>query len=248
MNGPATPLSLNEISFVLTRAAVGAGAPFGMGEVFAKASACLACLGLDPAEAAVPALRGLADGDSSGELVLRDGHEAAHVQARDGQMLSAIFAGPVVADRLSIESTRGGQCRLVLDETDQPLLIAAAVAAADIDTGRITVSWLSPGGGRVVVELADGMVMLPGPDGRGIEAAGPARVDIALNQTAAMTRLQSYPAARRLADGRRHAVERGVVVDGLAWSTVVGFFGKCLVPSTAQARSRGAGAGSIDNV
>ena len=248
MNGPATPLSLNEISFVFTRAAVGAGAPFGIGEEFAKASAWLACLEFDPAEAAVPALRALADGESRGELVLRDGHEAIHVQGRDGQRLSAIHAGPIVADRLLIEAGTRGECRLVLDETDQPLLIAAAVVAAAIDAGRIAVTWLSPDGGRLVVELADGTVGLRGPEGTGFAASGPASVDVALNRTSATARLPSQSTSKRLADGRRRAVERGVVVDGQAWSSIIGYFNKCLVPSTAQSRRAGAGAGSIDNV
>ena len=247
MNGSATPLSLNEISFVLIRAAVGAGASFGIGEELARASTWLACLGFDPAEAAVPTLRGLADGESGRELVLRDGHEAIHVQGRDGRRLSAIHAGPVVADRLSIEAGTGGECRLVLDETDQPLLIAATVAAADIDAGRITVTWRSPGGGRSVVELVDGMVRLSGTEGTGVAANGPAGVEIALNRPSAMATFGLHPTPRRLADGRRRAVERGVVVDGPAWSTIVGYFNKCLVPSTARSRSAGAGAGSIDN-
>ena len=247
MNGTASPISLNEVSFYFTRAAVGAGAPFGIGEEFAKASAWLACMGLDPAEAAVPALCALADGKSSGGLILSADHDFIHVQGRHGRRLSAIYAGPVVADRLSIEAGRSSECRLVLEETDQPLLIAAAVAAAEIEAGLTTVSWASPGGERIAVELAGGTVGFVVPDGTNLTASGPARVDVTSSRRAGIATPQSHPAATRLADGKRRAAEHGVIVADVAWREVVGFFRKCLVPSTAQSHSGGAGAGAIDN-
>ena len=247
VNGTASPISLNEVSFYFTRAAVGAGAPFGIGEEFAKACAWLACLGLDPAEAAVPALRALARGKSSGELIVRADHDSIHVQERHGRRLSAIYAGPVVADRLSIEAGRSGECRLVLEQTDQPLLIAAAVGAAEIDAGLTTVSWPSPGGERIAIELTGGMVGLVVPQGIHLTASGPARVDVTSSRSAGIATPQSHPAATRLAHGKRRAAEHGAIVAGVAWTEVVGFFRKCLVPSTAQSRSGGAGAGAIDN-
>ena len=247
MTDSASPISLNEISFYFTRAAVGAGAPFGIGEEFARASAVLACLGVDPAEAAVPALVALGDGESSRALAVCDDHAAVHVQDRHGGMLSSIYAGPVVADRLSIEAGRSTECRLLLAQTDQPLLIAAAIAAAEIDADPITVCWPSPGGERITVELCGDAIGIAARTGTNLAASGPARVDITLSRTAGIATSWPHPAATRLSDGKKRAAEHGVTVGDRAWAEVVGFFRKCLVPSTAQSRSGGAGAGSIDN-
>ncbi len=103
MNGTPTPLSLNEVRFFFTRAAVGAGAPFGIGEDFANASIWLACAGADPAQLAAPALKRLADGASCGRLSISSGSEGVHLACAEGEVASAIFAGPAVADWLAVE-------------------------------------------------------------------------------------------------------------------------------------------------
>ena len=251
MNGTASPVSLNEINFYFTRAAVGAGAPYGLGEEFARSSAWLAYFGLDPARCAMPALHALADGASSGALCMDDGHDATRIRSRDGRTASAIHAGPVVADRLAIEAGADSGRLLVLTETDQPVLIAAAIAAAEIDADLVRVSWLSPVGERIVVELTDGAVELAAPDGADLAASGPAEVEVALNRPARVSEPPARlppPESTLLADGRQRAARLGVTVDEIAWSEVIRFFRKCLVPSTARSRSSGAGAGSIDNV
>ncbi|MCY3670704.1 MAG: hypothetical protein OXH14_06440 [Alphaproteobacteria bacterium] len=244
MSVTATPMSLNEIGFYFTRAAVGAGAPFGLGEDFAETSRWAAYLGFDPAAAAVPALRGLAGGGSGTALTFRQSENAISVESRDGRILSAIYAGPAVADRLLVEAARTGECRLALDATDQPLLIAAAVASADIRASRIAMSWQSRTGGRIVVELSHGIAALTGPDAAAIEASGPARVEIVLNGAGSATPSSSQTRTIRLADGRSGAVQRGVVMDSAARSAVHDFFSRCLVPSTGRSRTTGAGAGN----
>lgn len=245
MSAAATPMSLNEIGFYFTRAAVGAGAPFGLGEDFAETSRWAAYLGFDPAAAAVPALRGLAGGGSGIAMTLRREANRISVESGDGRILSAIYAGPVVADRLLVEAARTSECRLLLDATDQPLLIAAAIASAGICASRIAVSWQSRNAGRIVVELSHGIATLTGPDAAAIEASGPARVEIVLNGAGSAVALSSQTRMIRLTEGRSGAVDRGVVMDGAARSTVYDFFSRCLVPSTGRSRTAGAGAGKL---
>lgn len=239
------PVSLNEIGFYFTRAAVGAGAPFALGEEFAETSKWAAFLGFDPAAAAVPALCGLADGGSGIALTLRREENLVSVGSGDGRILSAIYAGPVVADRLLVEAAHGEECRLALDATDQPLLIAAAVASADIGASRIAVSWQSRNAGRIVLALKRPIAAMTGPGAAAIEASGPARVEIVLNGAVAAAAPSSQTRTMRLADSRSDAVERGVVMDGAAWSTVYDYFSRCLVPSTGRSRTAGAGAGDL---
>ena len=246
MSGTPTPLSLNEICFYFTRAAVGAGAPFGIGEDFAEASKSLAYMGFDPAQAAVPALRGLSSGDSGASLSLCADGDAVRVGGRGTSVLSALYAGPVAADRLSIEVEFGMERRLRLDETDQPLLVAGAIAAAGIDAARIALSWPLPSGGSVALELNGGIARVTGANPGDIALLGPARVDILLNG-APLEMGAAGTATRSLADGRTGAIRHGVVVDDAARSTVLAFFDKCLVPTTDRSRDAGAGAGLTDN-
>ncbi len=243
MNRTAMTVSLNEVGFYFTRAAVGAGAPFGLGEEFAEASRWAAFLGLDPAAVAVPALRGLAGGGSGIAFTFHRTENIISVVSRDGRILSAIYAGPVVADRLLVEAAHGEECRLLLDATDRPPLIAAAVASAGICASRIAVSWQSRNAGRTVVELNRRLAALTGPEAAAIEASGPAAVEIVLNGAGTAAPPSSQTRTIRLADGRSNAVERGVVMDGAAWSTVYDYFSRCLVPSTGRSRTAGAGAG-----
>ena len=245
MSVTAMHMSLNEIGFYFTRAAVGAGAPFALGEEFAETSRWAAFLGFDPAAAAVPALCGLADGGSGIVLTLRRAETAFFVESGDGRILSAIYAGPVVADRLLVEAAHGEECRLALDATDQPVLIAAAVASADICASRIAMSWQSRTGGRIVVELNYGAAALTGLDAAAIAAPDPARVEIVLNGAGSATPSSSQARTVRLAEGRSGAVDRGVVMDGAVRSTVYDFFSRCLVPSTGRSRTTGAGAGKL---
>ena len=246
MSEMLTPLSLNEICFYFTRAAVGAGAPFGIGEDFAEASKALAYLGFDPARAAVPALYGLATGQSGTSLSLRPEGDAIRIGSPDASILSALYAGPVATDRLSIEAACGLERRLRIDDTDQPLLIAGAIAAAGIDAARITLSWPVRSGGHVALELNEGTARIGGAHRGGIASPGPARVDILLNG-APLEMDPARTATTSLAKGRSRAVRHGVAVDEAARATVLAFFDKCLVPTTGRSRDAGAGAGLTDN-
>ena len=244
MGGTTTPLSLNEIGFYFTRAAVGAGAPFGIGGEFAEACKHLAYLGFDPAQAAVPALHGLECGQSSASLVRRAAGDMIHVGGGDTPLLSALYAGPVAADRLSIEAACGMERRLRLDDTDQPLLVVGAVSAAGIAAARIALSWRAPGGGRAVVALYRGVATVTGLGSDDIGAPAPAQVDIVLNADAPPIP-HAHAATRSLAEGRARAVREGVGVDAAARSAVLAFFDKCLVPATDRSRDAGAGAGGL---
>ena len=245
MSGTATPLSLNEIGFYFTRAAVGAGAPFGIGEDFARACMGLAYLGLDPAVAAAPALRGLATGESSPAISLRGTRDSVQVRCRAaGLVLSALYAGPVVVDRLSIAAARDEEHRLFLDTVDQPMLIVGAVASADLGTARIEVCWPVRNGGQGAVALDHETAMIGGLDKADMAAPAPAAVEMVLNRSAPPMQSRKTT-TRRLGDGKAHAIEHGVVVDSDAWPAVLGFFRRCLVPSTGQSRAAGAGGGEL---
>ena len=194
----------------------------------------------------MPALPGLACGRSGTSLSLFSEGDAIHVGSSDAPILSALYAGRVVADRLSIAAGRGMERHLRLDDTDQPLLIVGAIAAAGIDAARIAVSWPLRSGRRVALELNPDTATVVGLGSEDIGSPEPARIDIVLNDDASPTP-PAHSATRKLADGRARAVREGVEVDEAARSTVLAFFDKCLVPTTARSRDAGAGAGLTDN-
>jgi len=82
--------------------------------------------------------------------------------------------------------------------------------------------------------------------------AGPTDVHIALGtpaRTAARSThpVSTHPLSARIQDGRAQVIESGIEVADAPWSTVFSCFQKCLVPSTAESRIGGAGAGLTDN-
>lgn len=217
-------LSLNEILFHLARAAAGAGAPVGICEEFADTAAWLAFIRMDPARAALRALDALARNESSGDLVIRD----SRVACRDGGMVSAIFAGPVITDRLSMAPAE--PMTLQVEEVDVPLLLAGAVAAAG--SGHVRLSWRR--GAETVIDVAGDMVAV-----KGDTTSGRAAVTVVANAPGAS--LPDCSPLNAVEEGRRAALDHGIAVDGAAWSGVLAYYGKTLVPSTERSRSEGAG-------
>ncbi len=144
MNGTKTPLSLNEIRFFFTRAAVGAGAPFGLGEDFANAAIWLAGQGLDPAELVAPALSALAGGNSSSRIVEHKNGDTVSFSGEGDKPLSALYAGPAIADRLGAAAVAGQKTTIISGSVDQPALIAAYIGAAKLERGLVSVSSAVP--------------------------------------------------------------------------------------------------------
>ncbi len=217
-------LSLNEILFHFSRAGAGAGAPVGICEEFAATAAWLAFIDMDPARVALPALDALAGNESSGDLVIRDNRLAC----RDGGMVSALFAGPVITDRLSMAPAE--PVTLHVETVDVPLLLAGAVAAAG--AGHARLSWHA--GTGTVIDIAGGMAALEGD-----ATLGRAAVTIVANAPGAT--MSSRAPRHAIEEGRRTALDEGIAVDGAAWSCVLAYYGKTLVPSTERSRSEGAG-------
>ncbi len=217
-------LSLNEILFHFSRAAAGAGAPAGICDEFASNAAWLAFIDMDPARAVMPALDALARGESNGDLVIRDNRLACP----DGRMVSALFAGPVITDRLSMAPTE--PVTLHVEKVDVPLLLAGAVASAGRDHTRL--SW--HGGSGTAIDIAGGTATLEGDSTR-------TRAAVTVVANAPGTTMSSSAPRHAIEEGRRTALDGGISVDSSAWSGILAYYARTLVPSTARSRSEGAG-------
>ena len=221
---PPALLALNELLFHVARAFVGAGAPVGLSDDVAAAVAWLAFIGHDPAQAALTALDALAQGRSSGNLVFRGNR----IACRGSGMVSALFAGPVITDRLSMAPS--GPVTFHVDDVDVPVLLAGAVAAAG--PGHARLSWKADA--RTDVDIADGMVAI-----RGEASGGRSAVRIEANAPGAC--LPSAAPLHAIEEGRSLALDQGIAVDSGAWSGVLAYYARTLVPSTDRSRRKGAG-------
>ncbi len=246
MNVTSTPLSLNEIRFYFTRAAVGAGAPYGIGEVFTAASMYLAFLGIDPARAAASALSSLMTGQSGASLTLRDDNNIIHIESRRPLAVSALYAAPVVADRLYIEAGYGSERRFRIHRVDQPLVVAGAVAATGIENARIVVSWTNGCGSPSRMDLNGDIATLTGMQESVEHPSGPASVDLLLTSLDSGRPLTTA-LTRSIVQGRSRAIQHGVEMDSLSRETIMTFFNRCLVPTSHLSRETGAGTGAEDS-
>ncbi len=245
MNGTQTPLSLNEVRFFFTRAAVGAGTPFGLGEDFAKAAIWLASLGSDPASVVAPALRSLANGESDSKTISRQDETVTRYLSSESKPLSSIYAGPVVADWLGVAAAASKDARVVLENVDQPALIPAYVAAVQINGGLAKITWESTGGNATRIEIdSDGVNVFAEKGQMDFITCGPCDVVVALSRK---TSSSDSSGTTEVALSRPDIVKEGVNVGAEPWAIVFGFFRKCLVPSSDKSRQQGAGAGLTDN-
>ncbi|MBB4304729.1 hypothetical protein GGD81_003793 [Rhodobium orientis] len=243
MSAPATPLSLNEIKFFFTRAAVGAGAPFGFGESFSKSLIFLAAIGLDPAAVAAPALDALAEGTSVPVAAFDDGPKGLTARpATEGAPVSAIYAGPAVADRLLLLAARGDALPVLLPAVDQPALVLAAIGTSSLAAPRIVISWHNGTDAIRMVRSGDG-VDISGTTLAGLVCPAPASATVMLAEADGLPPFS----AEAFLKARSGRLVEGVAVDGESFAAVQRHFRKCLVPSTDRSRIAGAGAGLTDN-
>ena len=101
MSSPELYLSFNEIMFYFTRAAAGAGVPFGLAEDFARSAIWIAGSGLDPAGITASALQELECRNSCLKVTLTEVNKEIVLTAEGGKKLSSILAGAAVCDLIS---------------------------------------------------------------------------------------------------------------------------------------------------
>ena len=246
MSSPELYLSFNEILFYFTRAATGGGVPFGPAEDFGHAAIWIAASGLDPALVTSNALKELDCGNSSLKTKITEGKEEIVLTAESGKKLSAIQAGIAVCDLISThpEIPKNRQS-IIAEKVDYPLIVCAALGAADFvgceiswpdtDASLSSIliceegSWRSSWNVTIVPEFVDG-------------------VDV---KVIFVNKHEGYHGkweGSKFYSGKikKKLLETGVPVYD-SWSVIYSFFKRCLVPSTAESRSIGAGAGLVDS-
>ena len=140
MCSPEIVLSFNEILFYFTRAAVGAGVPYGLAEDFAKSSIVLAVYGFDPAKITYPALKSIDEGKSSIKIFQTENYNEILFFPLKSNQMSAIQGGASICDYISLFSKNSVIAKkFILKNVDCPLIIAAAIG--NNNSGNWKVTW-----------------------------------------------------------------------------------------------------------
>lgn len=210
------PLSLNEILFFFTRATVGAGAPFGIGEDIAKAAVFIAECGYDPGPTVATALRNLDEKKSKPAATLRTLNGRTVIECDQGEQVSVVYTAPMAMDWLKSQGS-SPDLRVFIRLLDCPFLMAAFCGT------QWGVSIVDETGSERELSTKIQHSTLPGP------------VDVMI------TRRQSGFINRR-----NDILQTGVHINEDAWDIIRAYFTRCLVPSTEESRVGGAGAGLVD--
>jgi len=245
MKSPEIVLSLNEIMFYFTRAAVGAGLTFGLAEDFGCSSVWIGASGLDPARITSKALRSLDEAQSSlcasqteigAEIVLTPSGE---------RQLSALFAGPSVCDWILCKKAGTEKTQdFVVEKVDHPFLIAAAVAA--LKYGNWEIFWQDSRGTLCNVLTDHHGNWKTSWEGNGIfQQQGPADVSIKSVERNLFSSGKWIEKTTYSEKNRQDVLESGVPLYK-DWSIIYKYFSRCLVPSTEESHKSGAGAGLVD--
>jgi len=245
MKYPAIVLSLNEIMFYFTRAAVGAGLPYGLAEDFGRSSIWIASSGFDPAQITSNALKYLDEEKSSVSAIQTEIGSETILKPSQEKQLSALFAGPSVCDWiLEKKVVSNNTLKFVAKKIDHPFLIAAAVGS--LNYGNWEICWQDSGGNIcTVLTCKQGNWKTLWEENEISQQNCPADVLIKFVENSLFSSEKWIDKPTYSDKNRQNVLESGVPLYE-AWPLVQKLFSRCLVPSTKESHKSGAGAGLVD--
>ena len=215
-------VSPNEIESAVKRAVRGAGFAWGLAEDMAKAVRWLETRGAPGLTVLADHLEMIEGLDSQAMAVVIEGQRWCPA----GGFLSPVLAGPALSDAAAVVAASEA---FTLTRVAAPLLLAPfAAAVSEVTRQPVRMAWPN-----AELECANGTVRC---DTSLATLASPAPGDVRI------TLAQSPGQARVLATS-----QAGIAVDPALWKRLSVFVGRTYVPASALSRSKGAGAGSIDN-
>ena len=245
MNSPKIILSFNEVMFYFSRAAVGAGLPYGLAEEYGRSSIWIASGGLDPAAFTSNALKSIDEAQSSLSASQTENSAETVLTCSGEKKLSSLLAGPSVCDWISTKDTDSNEDQhFSAKNVDHPFLLAAAVGS--LNSGSWEISWQDSRGTLYAVLTAEHCNWKTSWDS----------ADISLMSGAADVRIRSVERSLFNTDkwngkksysekNRGRVLETGVQVYE-DWPIIHSYFSRCLVPSTVGSHKSGAGAGLVE--
>ena len=238
MTSGSKHVSMGEIEFIVTRAAFGVGAPFGIAEDFAETIQAAARFGIDPMPAALDCLKHLDREPESGQLSVAE-YDTEVILSGPGR-LSAIFAGPTLSDFGHLPQFRG--IKITALNVDYPFLVAASCVSNRMKS--CIIEWPNV---QVILD-EQRAIQLNVTDEDQLQTPGPVNLSIQSTVTDTIARsdkLCGVNAATKEVEFKRITYD-GILVDANAWAGLEELFNRCLVPSSELSLLAGAGAGLVD--
>ena len=245
MSSPEIVLSFNEVMFYFSRAAVGAGLPYGLADDYGRSSIWIAAGGLDPAKFTSNALKFLDEAQSSLSAIQTENGAETVLRSSGEKKLSSLLAGPSVCDWISARDIDSNENQhFIAKNVDHPFMLVAAVGS--FNSGSWEISWQDSSGTLYAVLTAE----------HGNWKSSWDSADISFMSGAADVTIRSVERSLFNADkwngkksycekNRERVLETGVQVYE-AWPIINSFFSRCLVTSTDVSRKSGAGAGLVE--
>ena len=245
MKTPQIVLSFNEIMFFFTRAAVGAGLPYGLAEDFGRSAIWIAAGGLDPAAISANALKSLDEAQSTISASQTENGAETVLRSSGEKQLSALLAGPSVCDLIPASSADSNKNQYYsAKNVDHPFMLAAAIGA--LNSGSWEICWQDSGGSCYAVLTAQHANWKTFWDPTDISQMS-AAADVTIKSVeSSLFKAEKWKGKTSYSEkNRKRVLETGVQVYE-AWPIIHSFFTRCLVPSTEESRKSGAGAGLVD--
>ena len=229
--------SPREISFYISRAAVGVGVPFGIAEDFANSLIWSQPMGIDLAQLALDSLNALDSNPGNGRISIFQKGLNQIFTGRSG--LSAVFAGPSLSDFWQISTEK--DCTLIGRAVDFPILVAGAFVKAGSRPALL--EWENV---RFTL-YANGTIDLMVTDDMALKNVGPFDVLIRKPEKETGTIEALHFNTNNLDQMAQKALNHGIYINKEAWTAILSLFKRSLIPSSNQSLNTGAGAGLVDN-
>lgn len=221
------PVSLSELRFYASRAALGAGCAQGIAEDVATTAIWLAKKEIDPTRALAHALDHIVNEAVTATLKKTVAAGNINLLSANGRPCSAIYAGIAASDQLALLPT-GASHSVTIQDTDAPLLAAAFAQA------------LSPRNHNMLMQTAAARVnqavsILTRADFPPASPAG--NLILKLPAGSEPSPAQSIPAINE---------HHNIPVSRAGWDGILKHFKNSLVAASEASRLSGAGAGLVD--
>ena len=226
------PRSFAELSFYLIRAATGAGLAPGLGEELAANSVYLATHDIDPSPDCARLLQDASDDKERTIPSIQTTDKTVIYATGDFSPLSAITVAPIICDQIITDAHTELHRSYLIQQPAQPMMFIAALARCTKAVGEI----------QITLRTLDNQVDISLP--QDLQAAA----KVIQSDDDGIFEMEITSAGNSSEASTPDAtLSGGIVTDSEAWGIIYGFFHRSLVPSNAESRLAGAGAGLTDN-
>ena len=238
--------SVNEISAITKKAAVGAGIPYGVAEDCADYTVWLTLSGLDGVSVFCGAGQRWVQGRSA--TIEFSPNANAIVSTDPSLSASSLFAAPSLSDQLLVQMKSSTGQPIMVAQVDEPLLLLASVV---LTSEGVNQCWMMDWGAgdsnaSVQAQCEAGICKIWASQNKSVFRPGP--TDVTIQPTAQEPENQKpiITTSPPLANNHDY-YQQGVYVGAKEQEFLEGYMARTWVPSSEGSRLRGAGAGLTDN-